>query len=248
VVFSDQTLENFRAADAASFEQITSSLAHWDDIDVHVRNRVSTSSGHGFSSIARKKLLNILQARCDELGVTLRFQADVRDEDGLARYGLADADLIVAADGVNSAFRARHAERFGPDLDPEGQVTSGSAQPFPSTRSPSTSSRTRTACFQAHCYRIDAETSTFIVECDETSWRSAGFDRLDLQSTVAACKALFAPWLNGHHLRSNALPTAAPWIRRCSSADVHTLLAARHEARQPRRRGPDGRVFGRVPR
>ena len=80
VVFSDQTLENFRAADAVTFDQITASLAHWDDIDVYVRDRVITSGGHGFSGIARKKLLNILQARCEELGVTLHFQADLRDD------------------------------------------------------------------------------------------------------------------------------------------------------------------------
>src|SRR5262245_64467670 len=45
VVFSDQTMENFRAADESTFAQITASLAHWDDIDVHVRDRVITSSG-----------------------------------------------------------------------------------------------------------------------------------------------------------------------------------------------------------
>jgi anthraniloyl-CoA monooxygenase len=211
VVFSDQTLENFRAADAASFEQITSSLAHWDDIDVYVRNRVITSSGHGFSGIARKKLLNILQVRCDELGVTLRFQAEVRDDDGLARYGLADADLIVAADGVNSAFRARHAAHFGPDLDIRKAKYIWLGTTFPFDAFTFYFVENAHGVFQAHCYRFDAETSTFIVECDETSWRSAGFDRLDLQGTVAACEALFAPWLNGHHLRSNALPTAAPW-------------------------------------
>src|SRR5688500_2493308 len=102
VVFSDQTMGNFRAADAPTFEQITASLAHWDDIDVHVRDRVITSSGHGFSGIARKKLLNILQSRCEALGVTLQFQADLKNDAGLARYGPADADLSVAAHGVNS--------------------------------------------------------------------------------------------------------------------------------------------------
>jgi anthraniloyl-CoA monooxygenase len=78
VVFSDQTLENFRQADAETFEQITTSFAHWDDIDVHIRGRVITSSGHRFAGIARKKLLHILQRRCAELGVTVRFQTDVR--------------------------------------------------------------------------------------------------------------------------------------------------------------------------
>src|SRR5262245_42678656 len=117
VVFSDQTLENFRAADPQSCERITSSFAHWDDIDVHIHDRVITSSGHGFAGIARKKLLHILQERAAELGVTLCFQTEIADERDLSRLGLTQLDLIVAADGVSSSIRARHAARFQPDLD-----------------------------------------------------------------------------------------------------------------------------------
>src|SRR5688572_8208465 len=204
-------MENFSAADAITFDQITASLAHWDDIDVHVRDRVITSSGHGFSGIARKKLLNILQARCEALGVTLQFQADLKDIADLARYGLAGADLIVAADGVNSTMRARHAAEFGPDLDVRTAKYIWLGTTFPFEAFTFYFVENAHGVFQAHCYRFDAESSTFIVECDEASWRSAGFDRLDLPGTVAACEALFSPWLNGHRLRSNALPTAAPW-------------------------------------
>jgi anthraniloyl-CoA monooxygenase len=211
VVFSDQTLENCRAADRTTFEQITANLAHWDDIDVYVRDRVITSSGHGFSGIARKRLLNILQARCEEVGVTLQFQADIRDDADLARFGLSNADLIVAADGVNSALRARHAAHFGPDLDVRKAKYIWLGTTLPLEAFTFYFVENAHGVFQAHCYRFDAETCTFIVECDEASWRNAGFDRLDLQGTVAACEALFAPWLNGHRLRSNALHTAAPW-------------------------------------
>lgn len=211
VVFSDQTMGNFHAADAITFEQITASLAHWDDIDVHVRGRIITSHGHGFSGIARKQLLNILQRRCEEVGVVLHFQAEVRDEDGLARYGLADADLIVAADGVNSALRARHAEHFVPDLDVRSAkyIWLGTTLPFDAFTFYFVENAH--GVFQAHCYRFDRDTSTFIVECDDASWKGAGFDRLDLKATVAACEALFAPWLDGHRLASNAPPMAPPW-------------------------------------
>ena len=211
VVFSDQTIEAFRIADAPTVDLITASLAHWDDIDIHVRDRVITSSGHGFSGIGRKKLLNILQARCQELGVTLHFQAEVRDEAGLAKYGLADADLIVAADGVNSPLRARHAVHFGPDLDVRKAkyVWLGTTLPFDAFTFYFVENEN--GVFQAHCYRFDADMSTFIVECDDASWRQAGFDRLDLAGTVAACESLFARWLNGHRLTSNAPQTAPPW-------------------------------------
>jgi anthraniloyl-CoA monooxygenase len=211
VVFSDQTLENFRAADAPTFDEITSNLAHWDDIDVHMRDRVITSSGHGFSGIGRKRLLHILQGRCERLGVSLRFQANLRDDADLARYGLADADLIVAADGVNSALRARHAEHFGPDLDVRTAKYIWLGTSFPFEAFTFYFVENAHGVFQAHCYRFDADNSTFIVECDDASWRRAGFDRLDLSASVAACESLFAPWLQGHRLRANAAPTAPPW-------------------------------------
>ena len=211
VVFSDQTMENFRAADAASFERITASFAHWDDIDVHVRGRVITSGGHGFAGIARRKLLNILQERCAELGVDLRFETDLKSDADLARLGLGDADVIVAADGINSAIRARHADRFQPDLDVRKARFIWLGTTFPFEAFTFYFVENEHGVFQAHCYRFDEQTSTFIVECDEASWRHAGFDALDLDGTVAACEALFAPWLKGHRLMSNARHLASPW-------------------------------------
>src|SRR3569623_1781917 len=70
-VFSDQTLGNLRAADAPSADAILNAFNHWDDIEIHFGGRKVRSSGHGFCGIGRKRLLNILQARCEELGVKL---------------------------------------------------------------------------------------------------------------------------------------------------------------------------------
>ena len=211
VVFSDQTMENFRAADAASFERITANFAHWDDIDVHVRGRVITSGGHGFAGIARRKLLNILQERCAELDVDVRFETDLKSDTDLAQMGLGDADVIVAADGINSAIRARHAEHFRPALDVRTARFVWLGTTFPFEAFTFYFVENEHGVFQAHCYRFDEQTSTFIVECDEASWRSAGFDTLDLNGTVAACETLFAPWLKGHRLMSNARHLASPW-------------------------------------
>jgi anthraniloyl-CoA monooxygenase len=211
VVFSDQTLGNFRTADPETYEQITSSFAHWDDIDVHVRDRVITSSGHGFAGIARRRFLHILQERAAGLGVALRFQTEIRDERDLPGLGLADADLIVAADGVNSAMRARHAAHFHPDLDVRSARYIWLGTTFPFEAFTFYFVEDDHGVFQAHCYRFDAATSTFIVECDERSWRNAGFDRLDLDATVAACEQMFGRWLNGHRLMANARSPSAPW-------------------------------------
>src|SRR5258705_13699153 len=102
VVFSDQTLDNFRVADEPTCRQITENFAHWDDIDVHFKGTCITSGGHGFSGIRRKKPLQILQERAREGGVGLRFQTHAAGVGSLKGLGVGDADLIVSADGANS--------------------------------------------------------------------------------------------------------------------------------------------------
>src|SRR6185369_2695314 len=94
VVFSDQTLGNLVAADEPTARTILQAFNHWDDIDVFFKGRRITSAGHGFCGIGRKRLLNILQARCEELGVRLVFETDVQSEEAYA-----DADLVIASDG-----------------------------------------------------------------------------------------------------------------------------------------------------
>ncbi|MEO5588608.1 MAG: FAD-dependent monooxygenase, partial [Gemmatimonadaceae bacterium] len=213
VVFSDQTLENFRTADEPTFREITSNFAHWDDIDVIVHDRRITSGGHGFSGIGRLKLLKILQQRAVELGVDLRFGVDVSDDSALDSLGFGDADLIVAADGVNSAIRRRYAEHFKPDLDSRTARFIWLGTTFPFDAFTFYFVENEHGVFQAHCYRFDDRTSTFIVECDEVSWRSAGFDQMDTAETIAACEAMFSQWLDGHRLMSNAAHRAAsPWV------------------------------------
>jgi anthraniloyl-CoA monooxygenase len=214
VVFSDQTLGNFRAADAESFAEISDNFARWDDIDIHFKGRTITSGGHGFAGIARMKLLEILQTRAAGLGVDLRFDCELRDDSDLPGLGLGDADLMVAADGVNSAVRRRHAEAFRPDLV-QGKarfVWLGTTRRFDAFTF--IFIETEAGIFQAHAYRFSDTQSAFIVECDEASWRNAGFDRMDIDATIAACEAMFGPWLAGHRLLANLPPQqrAAPWL------------------------------------
>jgi len=214
VVFSDQTLENLRAADEPTYTAITQAFAHWDDIDIHVRGRTITSSGHGFSGIARQKLLDILQQRAASLGVDLRFRQEVGALDDLGRLGLGDADVVVAADGVNSTIRRELADHFEPQLDTRhapfiwlGTTKKLDAFTFVFVESDA-------GLFQVHGYRFDRDHSTFIVECDDATFRAAGLDRMDAAASIAYCEQLFAPWLDGHPLISNALHRAAsPWTR-----------------------------------
>ena len=210
VVFSDQTLDNLRAADPKSTAQILEAFNHWDDIEVNIRGHRIRSGGHGFCGIGRKRLLNILQARCEELGVELVFETEVAsDED------FPDADLIIACDGLNSRIRAKYAAAYQPDIDVRDCrfVWLGTHKLFDAFTF--AFEETEHGWFQAHAYRFDDNTSTFIVEAPESVWQRAGLDRMEKEAAIAFCERLFAKHLDGHGLMSNAshLRGSAQWIK-----------------------------------
>jgi len=199
VVFSDATLDNFQAADPETHAQIQRSFHHWDDIDVFFKGSKITSSGHGFSGIARKKLLNILQARAAELGVEQVFETEVADD---AQF--AHADLIVAADGVNSFVRRKYAEHFKPEIDVRRcrYIWLGSHQKLDAFTF--AFENTPWGWFQLHAYRFDADTSTFIIETREETWRAAGLEKVEVDESIDFCERVFGKYLGGHRLMSNA--------------------------------------------
>ena len=212
VVFSDATLENFRAADRETHREITHRFAHWDDIDVHVHGTIITSRGHGFSGIARHTLLDLLQRRALSLGADIRFGCELANPEALGTMGLGDADVIVGADGINSMIRQHFASELQPTLDvrPARYIWLGTTVPFQAFTF--IFRETEHGVYQAHCYRFEQDRSTFIVECDAESWRAAGFDQMDAAETVAECEEMFGPWLCGHRLLYNGSHrAAAPW-------------------------------------
>ena len=210
VVFSDQTLGNLQAADPETAADILGAFNHWDDIEVNIRGHRMVSGGHGFCGIGRKRLLNILQKRCEELGVKLVFETDVQGDE---QY--PDADLIIASDGLNSRVRAKYAATYRPDIDMRkcrfvwlGTHKKFDAFTFAFEETPH-------GWFQAHAYQYDGETSTFIVETPEDVWLRAGMDKMEKEDSIAFCEKLFAKYLDGHKLMSNAthLRGSAQWIR-----------------------------------
>jgi anthraniloyl-CoA monooxygenase len=209
VVFSDQTLGNLRAADPESADEILDAFNHWDDIEIHFGGRTIRSSGHGFCGIGRKRLLNILQARCEALGVKLVFESQCTDDD------VADADLIIASDGLNSATRQKYAATYQPDIDLRDCrfVWLGTSKLFDAFTF--AFEKTEWGWFQAHAYRFDDNTSTFIVEAPDRVWRAAGLETMSKEDSIAFCEKLFARYLDGHALRSNAahLRGSSQWIR-----------------------------------
>ncbi len=200
VVFSDATLDNLRVADAPTHEAITSSFAHWDDIEIHFKNTTQISGGHGFSGIARKRLLNILQDRAAELGVRLLFETEV---ESVERYR-EKSDLLIASDGINSRIRSTYADAFKPGLDRRlcRFVWLGTTLPLDAFTF--IFEETEYGWFTVHAYRFDDDTSTFIVECREETWLAHGLDTAGTEATVAFCEQLFARYLNGHKLLANS--------------------------------------------
>jgi anthraniloyl-CoA monooxygenase len=199
VVFSDKTMAGFEAADPESHDAIISDFHHWDDIDVYFRNERIRSSGHGFCGIGRRRLLNILQERAGSLGVDQHFRAEIDDP-----AAFADADLIVAADGVNSKIRTRHAEVFQPNIA-AGKcryIWLGTQQKFQAFTF--AFAQTEHGWFQIHAYQFSADVSTVIVETREETWRAHGLDAFNTEQSVAFCEALFGRYLGGHRLMSNA--------------------------------------------
>ena len=199
VVFSDQTLENLRRNDAPSADAIGAAFAHWDDIAVHFKGEVVRSGGHGFCGIGRQRLLNLLQARARELGVKLVFHADTTSLDAWR-----DADLIVASDGVHSFIRQQHADVFQPSVEVRANkyIWYGTRQTFDAFTF--AFEETEHGWIWAHAYKFDATTSTFIVECQESTWRGLGLDTPDQAQSIAICERLFAKHLGGHPLMTNA--------------------------------------------
>jgi anthraniloyl-CoA monooxygenase len=205
VVFSAETLENFRQADPETFAAIEASFARWDDIETHVRGAVERSTGHGFCGLSRKRLLLILQARARELGVELEFQREIADFE----RARAEHDLVLGADGVQSAVRARYADAFRPEIDLRRARFCWLGTTLPLAAFTFVFAEGEHGLFQVHAYPFEAGRdgrdglSTWIVETHEDTWKRAGLDRADEVATVAYCEALFAPWLRGHRLLTN---------------------------------------------
>ncbi len=199
VVFSDATMDNMRVWDPASAAEIERAFNHWDDIELGIKGEVIRSGGHGFVGIGRKKLLNILQRRCEALNVKLEFEVDAESD---TQY--PDADLIIASDGINSRIRNQHEDVFMPDIvvRPNRFIWLGTHKLYDAFTF--LFEKTEHGWFQAHIYKFDEETTTFIVECPEHVWQAHRLDLADQEESIAFCEKVFANNLQGAKLMTNA--------------------------------------------
>jgi anthraniloyl-CoA monooxygenase len=228
VVFSDATMAAVADADSEAYRGIARHLVHWDDIEVHYRGERLTSTGHGFSGMSRHTLLRVLQEQACAAGVEMHFERDVTSLDTFR-----DADLVIAADGLNSTVRRLLGDRVTTmiDLRPNRFVWLGTTKPFPAFTFYFKSNDH--GLWRVHAYQYGPDRSTFIVECSEATWMAAGMDRADQEQTAAFLEDLFAEELEGHRLITNRsiwrqFPTirTEPWW----SGNVVLLGDAAHTA------------------
>ena len=201
VVFSDETLGYLQHNDQPTFEQITAEFNRWDAIEIRHAGAVRLSHGHGFSGIARKRLLEILQQRCRALGVTFSFQQEFEAHqvpDVAQTY-----DLVVAADGANSRIRTHFTDVFAPEIDLRRNKYAWFGTPQRFENFLFSFRPTPHGVLWCHAYRYDASHSTFIVECDPTTWRAAGLDRMSETESAVFCERVFADDLKGEPLLCN---------------------------------------------
>jgi anthraniloyl-CoA monooxygenase len=199
VVFSDKSMSGFEVADPQSHAVIVENFYHWDAVDVHFRGQRIRSNGHGFCGIGRKRLLNIFQERARAIGVEQHFQSEIGELDEFR-----DADLVIAADGVNSKIRAQHASVFQPHIDVRKCrfIWLGTYHKFPAFTF--AFEETEHGWFQIHAYQFSEDVSTVIVETREETWRAHGLDRYDADQSIAFCETLFGKYFGDSPLMSNA--------------------------------------------
>src|SRR4029077_12142050 len=208
VVFSERALEFLAADDPDTVEAITPWMESWRNITLNLRGENVEIDGVGFSSIGRLDLLRILQARAASARVLPRYGTQVTSLDQLAGY-----DLIVAADGLNSLVRRSFEGDFGTSLS----YSSNKFAWYGTTKRLETLSqtfvKTRLGSFNAHHYRYSRDMSTFLVECDLSTWQAYGFADKTVEESKAICEQVFAATLAGHALVSNkSVWRNFPWI------------------------------------
>ena len=198
VVFSDETLGNFRDADPESYQSIIRNFAYWDEIDTYYGGTMLRSTGHGFCGMSRLLLLQLLQQRAEALGVQISYETDISDPDAYR-----DCDLMLAADGVNSLIRDKYAQSFLPDVEMKQNkfIWLGSAAPLDAFTF--IFKENQHGPWIVHAYRFRDEVATWIIETTPEAFAAAGLENATEEESVAYLQDVFADELKGYPLLTN---------------------------------------------
>jgi 2-polyprenyl-6-methoxyphenol hydroxylase-like FAD-dependent oxidoreductase len=198
VVFSAGALDFLRAGDPEVFAALEAGMESWPEQKIVHRDEAVPIDGNGFSAIGRLALLEALLRQGESAGVQVAWGRSVASLQELRGF-----DLVVAADGVNSAVRGALAPRLQPRTRwlTNRFAWYGTTKPFDCLTL--TFRENEHGHFVAHHYRYAPAMSTFIVECDAATWQRAGLEGMSDDESRRYCQSVFAPDLRGHALVSN---------------------------------------------
>jgi anthraniloyl-CoA monooxygenase len=199
VVFSDQTLAGFESYDLETYRQIVGHFAYWDDIEIHFRGSTFRIGGNGFCGTSRTMLLKILSRRAYSLGIDIKYGSEADPLKAATR----GADLVVAADGINSRTRELFKDKFKPSIElrPNHFCWMGSDRPMDAFNF--FFKETPHGIFIAHCYQYQPGRSTWVMETDPETFKRAGLDKMDETASAHFLEGVFADELAGHKLITN---------------------------------------------
>lgn len=198
VVFSDETLEEFLSRDGESYAMIREAFAYWDDIIIQYKGREIRCGGNGFAGCSRLALLEILHTRCRDVGVELCFEQSITN---LSRFD--DCDIIVGADGINSAIRETHKDHFKPAIEFKANKFAWFGSTRPLDAFTYFFKETPHGIICAHTYQYQRGRSTWVIELAPQTWSAYGFAALGEEKSARLLEEIFAGELRGHKLITN---------------------------------------------
>ncbi len=223
VGFLGQSLKFIRLTDPPVLEDIVSA-GHANSTAgfVHRGETVLVDAGSDSEAVAieRIALLNILQRRCEEVGVELHFESRVEDIESMRQA----VDVLVGADGVNSRVRTRYQEKFGSTVEPQRNRFAwyGTERLFDPPLM--IFEQAEFGLVIAHTHQYCATRSGVAIECDPPTWERGGFDQMTLEEMDAKFEEIFAAYLGGKPLLSQPLRVFYPAIVRNERWSVDNVV------------------------
>lgn len=197
VVFSDQALGFLKADDPETHDLIIPHMERWQNMTLNLPKGSVVLDGVGFTSIGRLELIEILKGRAQDLGMPIRFNTRIESLDDIK------ADLVIGADGLNSLVRQSFDPAFAPKMENFSNHFAWFGATVPFDTLTQTFIETDKGPLNAHHYRYAPDRSTFIVECDDATFKAHGFDRMTEADSAVYCSNLFKDVLGGTALVMN---------------------------------------------
>ena len=197
VVFSNEALTFLKSEDPEIHQMIIPFMEKWENMTLNLPAGQVTLDGVGFTAISRHRLIEVLRKRATAVGIPVRFETELKSLDGLK------ADIIIGADGLHSLVRRTYAKTFKPQLEyfKNHFAWFGASIPFDTLTQ--TFIETSNGPLNAHHYRFSPDRSTFIIECENETFKSFGFSKMDEIESVQICSDLFRKALKGTELITN---------------------------------------------